>query len=89
MKCKHAKREGESCMLNNNCKFPNCENDLNMKTIKVERCEGCYFEYESDVTLERWCIHPDIDRLCCDIYNSKEMLENCPLKTEPVKIELK
>jgi hypothetical protein len=23
--CKYIKREGESCSLNNNCKFPNCE----------------------------------------------------------------
>jgi hypothetical protein len=22
--CKHVKREGESCTLNNNCKFPDC-----------------------------------------------------------------
>ena len=22
--CKHIKREGESCMLNDNCKYPNC-----------------------------------------------------------------
>lgn len=23
--CKYVKREGESCTLNNNCKYPNCE----------------------------------------------------------------
>jgi hypothetical protein len=23
--CKHIRREGESCMLNDNCKYPNCE----------------------------------------------------------------
>ena len=23
-KCKHIKREGESCRLNNNCRYPNC-----------------------------------------------------------------
>lgn len=22
--CKHVRREGESCMLNNNCKYPAC-----------------------------------------------------------------
>ena len=22
--CKHIKREGESCMLNDNCKYPKC-----------------------------------------------------------------
>lgn len=25
-KCKHVIRKGESCRLNNNCKYPNCEN---------------------------------------------------------------
>jgi DNA-binding XRE family transcriptional regulator len=25
-KCKHIKREGESCRLNNNCTYPNCNN---------------------------------------------------------------
>ena len=24
-KCKHIKREGESCRLNNNCTYPDCE----------------------------------------------------------------
>lgn len=24
-RCKHIKRIGESCMLNNNCKYPDCE----------------------------------------------------------------
>ena len=23
--CKHIKRKGESCMLNDNCKYPNCQ----------------------------------------------------------------
>jgi len=23
--CKHIRREGESCRLNNNCKYPNCD----------------------------------------------------------------
>ena len=25
--CDHVKKEGESCLLNNNCKFPNCESN--------------------------------------------------------------
>ncbi len=25
--CKYIKREGESCTLNDNCKYPNCEED--------------------------------------------------------------
>ena len=25
IKCKHIKREGESCTLNNNCTYPNCK----------------------------------------------------------------
>jgi hypothetical protein len=25
LECKHVRREGEGCRLNNNCKFPNCE----------------------------------------------------------------
>ena len=24
-RCKHIKREGESCRLNNNCTYPNCK----------------------------------------------------------------
>jgi len=34
-KCKYVKRDGESCTLNNNCKYPNC----NGKTTCVKlRC---------------------------------------------------
>ena len=32
--CKHIKREGESCRLNNNCTYPNCEIETNMKRKK-------------------------------------------------------
>ena len=24
IECKHVRREGESCKLNNNCRYPNC-----------------------------------------------------------------
>ena len=27
--CKYVKREGESCTLNNNCRYPNCNNVKN------------------------------------------------------------
>ena len=27
MKCKYVKREGESCTLNNNCRYPNCPSE--------------------------------------------------------------
>ena len=26
-KCKHIKREGESCRLNNNCTYPDCKKE--------------------------------------------------------------
>lgn len=40
--CKHVKREGESCRLNNNCRYPNCpppeeKPKETLKTLKKEK----------------------------------------------------
>ena len=32
-KCKHIKREGESCRLNNNCTYPDCEIETLHRTV--------------------------------------------------------
>ena len=32
-RCKHIHREGESCQLNNNCKYPDCNEDGPIKPI--------------------------------------------------------
>lgn len=83
MKCKHVKREGESCMLNNNCNFPNCESDLNMRTVKVNNCLFCPFiEKGADGF---YC--GDSGFIISDIRNGIDI--NCELKNRSVKIELK
>jgi len=36
MNCKYVKRFGESCTLNNNCKYPNCEVLVDYKNELLE-----------------------------------------------------
>jgi len=42
-KCKYIKREGASCFLNNNCKYPNCDMSNRKKFIYKEDNQGYYF----------------------------------------------
>ena len=57
-----------------------------MKTIKVKNCEGCPFcVYDSESREE--CQHPDLRYKRIAFPDS--ILVNCPLKNEPIKIELK
>ena len=44
-KCKHIKREGESCRLNNNCTYPNCKELLdegNECNVSINRLQSAY-----------------------------------------------
>jgi hypothetical protein len=44
MKCKYIKREGDSCSLNNNCKYPACTKDYMMTMDEVEVYVNVCFE---------------------------------------------
>lgn len=49
--CKYVKREGESCTLNDNCKYPNCEEK---ESGEVEYCKEELFDKVANRLMHKW-----------------------------------
>ena len=70
--CKYIKREGESCTLNNNCKYPNCKQMRHAQQNLEDAWYGIYDEQEQEYQNELDAIMKEYG---CTLEEAEEIYE--------------